>query len=234
MTDLQEAMPKLTETINTLSRDEKHIMEINSNRKMNPAPCIIFMSLENEEKEINQCPLLDNQQKSPYRLTEREDKQPRIGKLIKMAYKRLEQELLAEALLTPNEVSAYKIDQHRTQAQDTNPITIRESDTEKEEHPEILGTKKDKTSQSISFNSTTASSSRHSFRSTKPNPLPSSEVSRHTSQSKSKKTKHDLRTDGSAEEYLPDDSDDDTENWNILFFERAKVNQNYWKKLKEL
>lgn len=87
------------------------------------------MSPEKEEKEINQGTLLNNQQQAPSRLTETEDKQARIGKLIEMADKRLEQEFLAKGLLTPNEVSESKIDQPRTKAQATEPIIIPESDT---------------------------------------------------------------------------------------------------------
>lgn len=47
---LQQTLPTLTETVNTIRRDVKHIMQINSNKKMKPTPDLNFITTIEKQK----------------------------------------------------------------------------------------------------------------------------------------------------------------------------------------
>lgn len=59
ISELQQSLPTLSETFNTLRRDLSHIMESNSNNELNHIRNLILMSPEEKQSELNHGPLLD-------------------------------------------------------------------------------------------------------------------------------------------------------------------------------
>lgn len=168
---------------------------------------------DKNQSELPQRPLLEPEQ-NPYRLTSAEDKQARIDKLVKMADKHLEQQLLAEGLLKCTEVFAYIINQPLPFAERSQPMKLLGWDSEAGNHqsvekpkpkiPQTLGLSRlDIIAQDTHTNS---------------KPLPRCGVSRRSNQTQSEKKKYYSTTYESAEEYPSGNSYEANKYWNVPFF----------------
>lgn len=72
----------LTETVENLHKDLKHIIEWNSNKKRNHSRNLTSISSKDKKAERNQCPQLGLLAQIPYSISESEDNQTRIDKRV--------------------------------------------------------------------------------------------------------------------------------------------------------